>query len=411
MAKFTYKATNLEGKQISGITEAADRTAAFANLTKQGLHPLTLTIDGVTRGSSKSFFSLSLGRRKVKSDDLVLFTRQLSTMVGAGVPLLRALNTLQAQAENPAMRTVLTDVVKEVQSGTSLGDAFAKHPNTFSDVYINMIRAGETAGILEEILKRIAQQQEKNSSLKKKIKAAMSYPIVLMCITVIAFFGLMIFIVPRISKILTDLGGPNAKLPLLTQIMVGISDFMVARWYIIIIVAGLLAFGTFRYLKTSKGRDNFHILLLKLPVINPVIRKVAVARFARTFASLMSAGVSVLEALRVTGRAIGNTAYERELNKAADEVKNGKQLSQVLAESKLFPPIIAQMLAVGEETGQTDTVLVKVADFYEEEVDATIASLSSIIEPVMIVIMGSLVGLIAASVMGPISSLSQNIKG
>jgi type IV pilus assembly protein PilC len=409
MAKFTYKATNLEGKQLNGLLEAVDRTSALANLAKQGLHPLTLTLDGI--GDKKSFLNLSLGSKKVKSDDLVLFTRQLSTMVGAGVPLLRALNTLQAQAEKPALRTVLTAVLKDVQGGMSLGDAFDKQPTAFSDVYVNMIRAGEAAGILDEILKRIAMQQEKNSSMKKKIKAAMSYPIVLMVITIGAFFGLMIFIVPRIATILTDLGGPGAKLPLLTQIMLAISGFMVDRWYVIVIVGVVVTVGLMRYLKTQKGRDNFHTLILKAPVISPVIRKVAVARFARTFASLMSAGVSVLEALRVTGRAIGNAAYEKELARAADEVKNGKQLSQVLANSKLFPPIIAQMLAVGEETGQTDTVLIKVADFYEEEVDATIASLSAIIEPVMIVIMGSLVGLIAASVMGPIASLSQNIKG
>jgi type IV pilus assembly protein PilC len=331
-------------------------------------------------------------------------------MVSAGVPLLRSLSSLEQHSESPALKTILVDVIKDVEGGAALGDALAKHPNTFSDVYVNMVRAGEAAGILDEILKRLALQQEKNATIRKKVKGAMTYPMVLMVITVVAFFGLMLFVIPQIGKILTDLGGPDAQLPVLTQIMLGISAFILQWWYILIpaVVGGVYLL--LRYIKTPAGRKQFHRLMLRTPALNGIIRKVVVARFARTFSALSGAGVSIIETMTVTAHALGNVVYEQSLLDAVDKVKNGQQLSHILEEDGLYPSIVSQMLAVGEETGQTDTVLIKVAEFYEEEVDTAIASLSSIIEPVMIVIMGAAVGLIAASVMGPIASLAQNIK-
>jgi type IV pilus assembly protein PilC len=284
-----------------------------------------------------------------------------------------------------------------------------KHPGTFSDVYVNMVRAGETAGILDDILQRLALQQEKNATIRKKIKSAMTYPIVLMVITVLAFFGLMLFVIPQIGKILKDLGGPDAQLPFLTQIMLNISNFMINWWFILIPALIGAVYGVLRYIKTPSGRKKFHQFILKVPAINAIIRKIVVARFARTFAALNGAGVSILEAMTVTAHALGNVVYEESLLAAVDKVKNGEQLSQVMEEDGLYPAIVSQMLAVGEETGQTDTVLVKVADFYEEEVDVAINGISAIIEPVMIVLMGGTVGLIAASVMGPIASLAQNV--
>ncbi len=407
MPKFTYTALNKANKSINGSIEAVDRDAALARIKKQGLKPVGLheEIPGV------SAFSIPFLKGNVKSKDLVIFTRQLSTMVGAGVPLMRALTTLQTQSESKALQTILQAVLKDVQGGMSLGDAFAKHPEAFTDVYINMVRAGEAAGILDDILKRLATQQEKNASMRKKIKSAMTYPVVLLIITIGAFFGLMLFVIPQIGKIIKDLSGPDTELPALTQAMLGISSFMQNQWYIML--AGIIGiiFFTRRYLKTPVGKALFHELIVRLPGIGILVKKIAVARFARTFAALMGAGVNVLEALKVTGRAIGNVSYERELDKAALAVKNGKQLSEALTGSRYFPAIVPQMLAVGEETGQTDTVLVKVADFYEEEVDALIEGISSIIEPVMIAVMGAMVGLIAASVMGPISGLANNIQG
>ena len=409
MPSYLYIATNQQGKIVTGSFEALDRTAAVVALSKQNLSPISLK-EGTAKKTSFGFLDF-LGSNRVKNDDLVMFTRQLSAMVSAGVPLLRALSSQHDHTDSAALKTVTAGIVKDVEGGATLADALAKYPNTFNDVYVNMVRAGEAAGILDEILKRIAIQQEKNASMRKKIKSAMAYPIVLIVITVLAFFGLMIFVIPQIGKILKDLGGPEAKLPALTQAMLDISDFLIRNGLFLIPVAIGGVVLLMRYLKTPRGRSLFHHFVLKVPAINPIIRKVAVARFARTFSALMGAGVAVLEALNVTARAVGNVVYEQALVEAAEQVKNGKTLSSVIEKNDLFPPIVAQMLAVGEETGQTDTVLVKVADFYEEEVDVAIDGISSIIEPVMILIMGSMVGLIAASVMGPIAGLAQNIKG
>jgi type IV pilus assembly protein PilC len=405
MAKFSYSAMNAQNKKVSGTVEAKDHKAAVAALGKQKLRPIGLKEES-TRAKGFSLFGGS-----VKSKDLVIFTRQLSTMVSAGVPLLRALNTLQQQSESKKLSEVLATVNKDVQGGMSLGDAFAKHPKAFNDVYINMVRAGEAGGILDEILKRLAIQQEKSDSIRKKVKGAMTYPVVLLTITLVAFIGLMVFIVPRIGQIVKDLGGPDAQLPPITQVMLAISSFLTNQWYILIAVVVASVYFFKRWVSTPEGKRTFNKLVLKIPAIGTIVSKLAVARFSRTFASLLGAGVSVVEALKVSGGAVGNAAYKEVLDKAAEEVKNGKQLSTILGENPLFPAIVPQMLAVGEETGQTDTILIKVAEFYEEEVDTLIGSLSSILEPVMIVVMGSMVGLIAASVMGPISSLSTNIKG
>ena len=408
MPNYLYTATHSQGKVATGAFDAQDRTSALAMLAKQDLKPISLK-EGSTHKSSFSFFDF-LGANRVKNDDLVMFTRQLSAMVSAGVPILRALTSLHDHTDSKALKTVVEGIVKNVEGGSTLADALAKYPNTFNDVYVNMVRAGEAAGILDDILKRLAIQQEKNATMRKKIKSAMTYPAVLIVITIGAFFGLMLFVIPKIGGILKDLGGPDAQLPPLTQFMLGISDFLIKYGLFLLPVFVVLIILFIRYLKSPNGRAIFHRFVLKVPVIKSLIKKVAVARFARTFSALMGAGVAVLEALNVTAHAVGNVVYEKALIDAADQVKNGKQLSAVMAQGDLFPPIVSQMLAVGEETGQTDTVLVKVADFYEEEVDVAIDGLSSIIEPVMIVVMGSMVGLIAASVMGPIAGLAQSIK-
>jgi type IV pilus assembly protein PilC len=406
--KFIYKALTKDGKTITGSSEAPSREALIAALAKQGAHPILIKADS-RKGSGKGGL-LSMGpKKKVKLTDLVIFTRQLSTMISAGVPLARSLNALQADSESPYMREVLGGVTKDVESGTSLGDAFGKYPNVFSEIYVNMVRAGEEGGILDDILKRLATQVEQDNSMHKKIKSAMMYPTVILTVTVIAFFGIMIFIIPKINAILLSLGGPNAKLPIYTRILLSFSHFVQHNVIFIVVGALIIVFGLRHYIRTPAGKYRFHQFLLNFPVIKNVVTKIAIARFSRTFASLMSSGVSVLDALEVTGGAIGNKVIQAELKAAAVEVKNGKQLSVPLSQSKHFPPIVSQMLAVGEETGQIDTVLLKVADFYEEEVSTLIDGLAAIIEPIMIILLGAAVGLIAASVMGPIANLTKNI--
>lgn len=408
--RFAYTATSKDGKTIHGSAEAADRQAVVGMLGRQGLRPIVIKVDN-TKGAKHSF------GQKVKNKDLVIFTRQMSTMISAGVPLTRAMSTLQTQTNNKYFKQVIAGITKDIEGGAPLGDSFAKYPRVFSEVYINMVKAGEAGGILDDILKRLAGQVEQDASMRKKIKGAMTYPVVILVITVVAFFGIMLFVLPKIGKILLDLGGPNAKLPVYTRALLSISHFcvgnsllkVVPNAVIMIIVTAGIIYGLRRYVRSPAGKYKFHALVLRIPILNTIVIKVAVARFARTFASLMSAGVSVLDALEVTGAAIGNKVIEAELKEAAKAVKNGKQLSEPLSHSPHFPPIVPQMLAIGEETGQIDTILVKVADFYEEEVETIIDSLSSIIEPLMIIVLGSLVGLIAASVMGPIASLSKNV--
>ena len=409
MARFSYVAADTQNNVVKGKTDLPDRASVITALAKQGLRPVS--IKKLKESKSSFDFDHLFESTHVKQDQLVAFTRQLSAMISAGVPLLRSLTSIQKHAEDKALQKILADIVKDVEGGMPMGDALAKHPDTFNDIYVNMVRAGEAAGILDEILKRLAGQLEKASAMRKKIKSAMTYPMVLLGITVLAFFGLMLFVVPQIGKILQDLGGPDAELPLITQIMLGISGFIVNFWFIVfpVLIGGIV--GLVMYVRKSpKGRRQFDTIALKIPAVSTIVRKVCVARFARTFSALMGAGVTVLEALDVTSRAVGNVLFEESLQQAAIEVKNGKSLSSVIEKNELFPSIVAQMLAVGEETGQTDTVLIKVADFYEEEVDLAIDGISSIIEPVMIVVMGGMVGLIAASVMTPIAGLSQNIK-
>ncbi len=408
MPTFSYIAVNAKNESVNGTIEQESRSNAIDTLAKQGLRPISIK-ETTAKPSLNNIFGTSKHGR-VKSDQLVLMTRQLSAMVGAGVPLVRSLDSLAAHSENPALKATLEEVTKDIEAGASLADALAKHPDAFNDVYINMVRAGEAAGILDDILKRLAVQLEKSASVRKKIKGAMIYPIVLLGITVFAFFGLMLFIVPQIGEILTSLGGEDAKLPGITLFMLAISNFLVNYWFIVFPILFVAVVALIRVIKTPKGKQVFHQTLLKIPVIKSLIRKLAVARFARTFSALIGAGVAVLEAIHVTARSVGNLVYEAALVNAADEVKNGKPLSTVIDEDPLFPSILTQMLAVGEETGQTDSVLIKVAEFYEEEVDVAVDSLSAIIEPVMIVIMGSLVGLVAVSVMLPITSLAGSIQ-
>ncbi|HEY1063759.1 MAG TPA: type II secretion system F family protein [Candidatus Saccharimonadales bacterium] len=425
--QLAYKAVTSDGKVVTGTVQAGSREELIASLRKQNLRPLTIVASKATPSGGKGF--LTTTSKKVKIQDLVIFTRQLSTMISAGVPIVRCLSALENDSESPYLREALRAITKDVEAGHTLADSLAKYPTIFNDVYINMVRAGEAGGILDDILKRLAIQVELDASLRKKIKSAMMYPTVILSVTVLAFFGIMLFVIPKLGAILESLGGPNAELPVYTQVLLDASNFCVSASIIqhipilsmvpllnkvpnmlfLAMFVGIGLFYAYRYIKTPAGKYKWHALLLRTPVVKTIITKVAIARFSRTFASLMGSGVSVLDALAVTGGAIGNKVIEKELADAAEQVKAGKPLSEPIGQSAHFPPIVAQMLLVGEETGQIDTVLVKIADFYEEEVAVLIDGLASVIEPVMIIVLGAAVGLIAASVMGPIANLSKSV--
>lgn len=405
MAKFEYTATGEDQKQHSGVLEAADENAARSALVRLRLKPIVIKKVQKKKGEINiAFLDKS---NKVKSKDLVIFTRQLATMINAGVPLVRSLSTMHTQTESPGLKKHLTAISKDVEGGMAFADALEKHSDVFNPIYVNMIRAGEAGGILDEILKKLAVQQEKDAAIRAKFKSAMTYPLVLITITVLVFIALMTVVVPKVGTIIADLTGGD--LPTMTKVMLGISDFILNFWYIHLAVIVGTSIYLRKFLKTPKGRQTRDKLLLKIPGIKVIVMKIVVARFSRIFASLMGAGVTVLDSLEITAKAIGNAVVEKELLDSAKSVANGEPLSVSLNKSAVFPPIVGQMLGIGEETGQTDTVLVKVADFYEEEVDAAVDGLSSILEPMLIVVMGGMVGLIAASVIGPISSLANNI--
>ncbi len=399
------------GQTQKGMITARDRNAALSSLRENQLIPVIVKQAAKNKGLN---INIPLpGGGKVKSKDLVIFTRQLSTMVNAGVPILRSLALLKDQTESIPLKKALESITADIQAGTSLSESLAKHPKVFSAIYVNMVRAGEAGGILDKVLDRLAFQQEKDSALRGKIRGAMVYPGVIFSVTMIAFFILMTFIVPKIGAILTSLSQGKAKLPVYTRALLSISHTMKQPLFIIAVVVLLPLFITlFRhYIKTKQGRFLWHSLLLKIPAVKNIVAKTAIARFARIFASLMGAGVSIVDSINTTAEAIGNAVIERDLLISSKAVQAGSQLSTELGKSKHFPPIVVQMLAVGEETGQTDTIILKIADFYEEEVDTAVAAISSIIEPVMIILLGGMVGIVALSVFGPITQLSTSVSG
>lgn len=405
MADFTYTARDASGKTQTGKLTATDRVAALSALKQKNLHPIVVHI---TKAKTGMNMNLKMpGSSGVKGKDLTIFTRQLSTMISAGVPILRALTTLKDQTESPALKAALEQVGPDVQGGMQLSDALAKHPKIFSSIYVNMVAAGEAGGILDTILTRLALQVEKDAQMKSKLKGAMTYPTVVMTVAIIAVIFLMTSIVPKLTGMLIEAGG---QLPIMTKITIGISQFIIHQWPILIgiVVGALIALRL--ALKNPNGKYTIHRLLLKMPIFGKIIIKVNIARFSRTFSSLLSAGVSVLESLETTAGALGNVVIQKALRDAVKEVTNGKPVSVALSASGYIPGIVVQMAAVGEETGQLDTVLNKVAEFYEDEVDTVIGSLSSIIEPILIVGLGGTVGFVVASVLGPITSLQGSIN-
>jgi type IV pilus assembly protein PilC len=411
MPEFNYTAHLPTGQTQKGSINAASKGAAIAALRAKQLQSVV-----VKENKGKGGLSMNItvpGSSGVKTKDIVIFTREFSVMISAGVPILRALTILKEQTESVGLKKVLEEVAADVQGGGNLSDAFAKHPKVFSDIYVNMMRAGEAGGNLDDILNRLAFQQEKDALLRSKIKGAMIYPAVIFSVTIVAFFILMTFIVPKIGGILASLSGGTASLPIYTRILLSLSHVMKQPAFIFTVIVGLpIAIVLFRrYIKTKHGRYQWHSFLLRIPVIKVIITKTAVARFSRIFASLLGAGVSIVEVIDTTAGAIGNAVIEKELLDCSKAIQAGSQLSTELGKSKHFPPIVAEMLAVGEETGKTDTIILKIAEFYEEEVDTAVQALSSVIEPIMIVLLGSMVGLIAISVFGPITKTETSAGG
>ncbi|OGW79592.1 MAG: hypothetical protein A3G33_07290 [Omnitrophica bacterium RIFCSPLOWO2_12_FULL_44_17] len=407
MPTFEYLVKDQEGKSISGSQESTDVNTLVAALRQQGY-----LIVRITEAKPRiQLFSKSPGkgkqRKKIKQDDLVILSRQLATMVEAGVPLVQSLNILAEQAENVTMQDVIIRLHDDVESGKSLSEALEKHRKVFSELFISMVKAGESSGSLEEILDRLATYIEKSAALQKKIKSALVYPSVVASMAGIITMGMMTFVVPKFAGIFTSL---NAPLPAPTKILLAISDFLRGNFILIAIGLVVLIFLVLRFINTKKGRLWFDSSLLKMPIFGPLFLKVAVSKFSRTLSTLLKSGVPILGSLEIVGKTAGNRLIEILIGEVANSIKEGETISGPLARKKIFPPMVVRMVGVGEETGELDKMLTKIADFYDVQVDTAVTGLTAMIEPLVIAFLGIVIGAIVIAMFLPILTLTSALK-
>jgi type IV pilus assembly protein PilC len=399
---YVFKAMDLTGRQAKGEVEAESKQHVADQLKQRGL----IVLDIADKRSSKE---IKLpGSDKVKLPDIAVMTRQLATMVSSGMTILKALYVLESQTESKPLQETLTKVRKDVEAGLPLSDALERHPKVFNPLFVSMTRAGETGGVLESALLRVADQIESEDSLRRQVKSAMVYPGVIITFACIVLLALIVFLVPVFEKIFDDFGG---ELPLITKITVGFSDFVTGRWYLFIagVVGTVLAFRKWK--GSDKGSKQWDTLRLKIPFkIGTIVQKVALARWSRTLSALTTAGVPLLQALDITGKTAGNWVIEKAMGDVIENVKRGGTIAAPLKDIDVFPTMVTHMIGVGEETGALDTMLSKVADFYEDQVEASVKSLTSILEPLMIVVVGAIVGFIVIAMYMPMFKVYDQIR-
>ena len=403
MATYTYRVRNRQGEILQDQMEGADTIAIVAELRQQGLLVIDVKEKSLARRDILAPF------KKVKLGDLVVFSRQLATLINAGLPIVRSLHILSEQTGNQQLKNVVVQVRKDVEAGLSLSEALEKHPEVFSRLYVEMVKAGEIGGMLDGVLLRVADQLERDQELRRKVKTAMLYPTFVLAFAILAASIMLIFIVPVFAGLFEDLGG---TLPLMTRIVMGISDILTSFWGVLVYAAmGAAVFAFFRWKKTENGRRVWGRIALKIPAkIGETVQKVALARFARTLGTLSAAGVPILQAIEITATSSGNWVVEKALLKSRDAIREGIPIYKPLEDEPVFPPMVTRMIAVGEETGDIDGMLGKIGDFYESEVDATIKALTSIIEPIMIVVVGGIVGFIVISMYLPMFKIYELIE-
>jgi type IV pilus assembly protein PilC len=399
MAVFAYQGRSAGGLQ-KGEIEAADRTSAVGELRRRSI----LVTQIAEKAGGKT---AARAGKKVKDKEMAIFTRQFSTMIDAGLPLVQCLNILAEQSESKNLRNVTGNVARTVEEGSTLAESLRKHQRTFDDLYTNMVEVGETGGILDVVLQRLAVYIEKAASLKRKVKSALVYPSSILGVAGLVIVFMLTFVIPTFASMFKEMG---AELPMPTRVVIGLSDVVRGYFWLIGLAMGGAAFGLRSYYRTENGRSTIDALLLKVPVFGPIFRKVAVARFTRTLGTLVQSGVPILEALRITATTAGNKVVERAVLQCRASVTEGKTLAEPLKISGVFPPMVTQMVSVGEQTGALDAMLSKIADFYDDEVDTAVATLTSLLEPIMIVILGVIVGGLVVAMYLPIFKLVTLIK-
>lgn len=399
MPQFKYVAKDKDGKTVNGSMEAANNIALVEALRQKEL--IIISVEEAKERAKSGAFG---GGDRINLDELVVFSRQLATMVDAGIPLVGALDALQEQMESKAFKNIVKRVRDNVEGGLSLSEALSKQPNVFSPFFINMVKAGESSGNLDEILDRVAIYMEKTIALIRKVKSSLIYPAVVVTMAILITTFLIVKVVPTFESIFATIG---VTLPLPTLILINISH-IVRRFLLVVVIAIALAiFALSQITKTEKGKLAFDTLLLRIPVIGKLLRKVAIARFARTLSTLQKSGVSILTALEIVGKTSGNKVIEAAVLQTKLSIKEGESIAQPLTASKVFPPMVTRMISVGEQTGKLEEMLGKVADFYESEVDAAVSGLTSLIEPLIIAFLGVVVGGIVVSMFLPIVKLIQ----
>ena len=403
MATYAFKAVDLSGIPQAGEIAGADKQSVTSELKTRGLKVMALE-----ERKTGLQMELRLGPKRVKPAELTVLSRQLSTMISSGMTLLRAFYVLEEQVENQLLRETISGVREDIEAGLSFSDALERHPKVFNPLYVAMVRAGEAGGVLEDSLERIADQLEKDDSLRRQVKSAMAYPTVVLSFALIVLIAMIAFIVPVFVGVFEDFGG---QLPLITRFTVGLSDLVTGSWYILLALAIGGVVGFRKWKSSSWGRPQWDAFRLRIPFkIGKTVQKIALARWSRTFSALYGAGVPIMQAIEVTGQTAGNAVVDRAMASVIESVKSGGSIAEPLKQAPIFPPMVAQMIAIGEETGNLDTMLSKVADFYEDEVSAAIKALTSILEPVMIVLVGGIVGFIVIAMYMPMFKVYDAIK-
>lgn len=401
MPIYVWKGKNSFGEKRKGEVEAVDEAGARAQLRR-------LRVDNPTvKEKPKDLLeNIKLFKPKVTGKDIVIFTRQLSTMIDAGLPLVQCLQILGKQQSNSTFKQVITNIQTDVESGTTLADSMRKHPKVFDGLYANMIEAGELGGILDTILSRLAAFKEKSMALQKKIKGAMTYPVICLAISILILMVILIFVIPVFVEMFASL---DSKLPTITQIVVDMSDFVKNNFLFVGVFFVLLSYAIKKIYSTEKGRYKIDNMILWSPVVGQLVRKVAVSKFTRTLSTLLQSGVPILDSLQVVARTSGNKVIERAVLRVAESIAEGRPIAEPLEESGVFPNMVVQMISVGESVGALDTMLEKIADFYDEEVDQAVENLTAMIEPFMMVFLGGMIGGIVVAMYLPIFQMAGKI--
>ncbi len=403
---YAYKVREKSGRLVEGSLEADNEQLLVAKLRSMGYTPIDITAQK-SETLSKDVKIPGLSRSKTKLKDVAVFSRQFATMINSGLSLLRALYILGDQTENKLLASVITQVRTDVETGSSLSVALGKHPKTFNRLYVSMVKAGEVGGSLDEVLLRLAETIEKQVELRRKVRSAMTYPVVVAVLVIGIVTAMLLFVIPMFKDLYTQLGG---ELPAPTQFLINVSTFVRNFWYVMFGVEIGAVVGFRRWINTDSGREKWDAIKLRAPVFGPLVRKTALARFSRTLAALVRSGVPILESLDIVADTSGNSVVAKAVRDAQTAVKQGEPLAQRLEQHPVFPPMVTQMMAVGEETGAVDEMLDKIADFYDQEIEATVAALTSLIEPLLIVVMGAAVGGMVISLYLPMFNIIKLIQ-